>query len=554
MLSQDIQISLFQFLFVEHNIEGLLESINQWIKKMQMEKSNKLFSHVLDFNIETMKTFSEDLSETFQNDFPQFKCVLNQIIYNIIIGIIKRKANQKNFHLDKCMVRISLAPYNIPFIREGFHSSDGSIIIGNYFYIKGNIVSIEQPKRIIIRYLYKCKCGNSFYLNGRTGCRNNDVFCKKCNEKAYEFEKGRIIEEHQKIIINPETGFFYPYIDFYIKNHFDCIFIGKSVEIVSKTVSNSVKVIVEDNVKIKPYYNNKLVQHDCLGESFKILISKLNQWFPYRYYPLKRIAFAAMINSIICGNLLYIVQSIDDMKIILNFLQNSVFDKNEISISVKEVPLFSRKEYLPHSRITIITHFELNTGNKLSKIARIISQYKLTSPPIICIAVSNDIDIASVQKQYNECFSSILRINSIPKKFIGNVIYFKDLSFKKNNSLPYFITLQKKIHTINLTEEAENMINSYLEYCEDNIFPIYNFSKGISALIGNNCVHIDDVLISLLFSEERQSALSNVETELSQFPNSNIFFSPGISSFPTDDEYTLFMCWKNLLDKVIENK
>lgn len=247
-------VAIFQFIFIDQEISPFIQTVINFANSIQMKlatlekqkklitdpsgslspiiKKNFLFTHCFKFDIQHLDSFSNELKTLFVKDFHHFKKVISEISYRIIKGILSKKIHLNSFQLgntiekiidniiDRCQVRVSIEPFNLPFEHSGFRNIDGTISVGHHIFLTGRVTNIDQPKHIIIRRLYRCKnsnCRNTFYLHiNNTNPSStsdssfletdyNSVYCEKCGELASEDETGRIMASFQKFSIYPSS-------------------------------------------------------------------------------------------------------------------------------------------------------------------------------------------------------------------------------------------------------------------------------------------------------------------------------------------------------------
>lgn len=537
-------------------------------------KKNFLFNHCFKFDIDHLDNFSNELKTLFIRDFHHFKKVILEISYRIIKGILKKKIRLNSSQgviekiidniLDPCQIRISIEPFNLPFEQSGFRKLDGTISVGHHIFLTGRITNIEQPRHIIIRRLYKCKnpdCKNSFYLhfndiNSNSNAidssfldaNSSSVYCDKCNELASEDETGRITASFQKFyiapvfytsnavminsksnlffsdsIINYKYFSFFPQIELKVKdfnrnNNYNCselLMVGKVIDIIGTSIKHHARIICEPNYTFP-------LQDSCqMADSksyFNQFLARIEQYFPgAKYYKsFVRIATAALCAVSSSTQLLFVVKTMEDMKILVHFLVESVLEPgdcdvflpNEKSLLKSNLKNLSKQQLKSDQRdinyssqpqppgllsrkSVIIYHLESITSRNRDKLKRIIMQKSVSgcnfvSMTLIGILVSKEIDCNEIS--LFDSFPMIVRIDSFPRKLFIN-LYFDsiapansinlfnqnddeykkyDLFTRSQNEENFVLQIRQNFPKVAISEEGQTLIDDFIGYIDRN--------------------------------------------------------------------------------------
>lgn len=593
-------VAIFQFIFSDQEIVPFIQTVTQFAGQIQTKltsleserilttdssgffspivKKNFLFSHCFKFDIDHLSNFSNEIQTLFINDFHQFKKVISEISYRIIKGVLSKKIHLSSSQLgntinkiidniiDRCQVRVSIEPFNLPFEASGFRNLNGTVSIGHHIFLTGRITNIEQPKRIIIRRLYKCKnssCRNTFYLHiNDTGSTNStdssylepncaSVYCDKCNELASEDETGRITASFQKFFISPTslttniischnlnnlffsdyiTNYkyfsFFPQIECKVKdynklNNYHCsesLMIGKVVDVIGTTMKHNARIICEPNYTFPP---QDPLPYTSPQEYFKNFISRIEYFFPgaKNYRTFLRIATAALCAVSSSSQLLFVVKTSEDMKILVRFLVESVLEPydcdvflpNEKSLIKSNLQSFAKQQQknqqqevnynsqpqppgILSKKSIIIYHLESITSRNREKLIRIITQKsvsgcRLVPMTLIGILVSNEYDSSKIS--LFDSFPMVVRVESFPRKLYINLFFDsiertstvdligeseKSSDFDSAQSLftrnqdeeSLILQIRQDFQKVTISEDSQLLIDNFIAYIDRN--------------------------------------------------------------------------------------
>lgn len=648
MKNQQKNIDIFQFLFIDQEIVPFIEAVKQCAKDLQNKicslepelqsehstpfirslllKKNLIFEYCFKFDLDRMRTFSRQISTLFINDFQHFKKKISIISFRIIKGILSKRIqfqspqmNEKiekiiDSFFDRCQVRISIEPYNLPFDDLGFHSLDDSISIHHYVFITGRISNVENPQHLIIRRLYKCRnpeCKNIFYINYSNSFPNTtkSISCPKCDEKAFEDESGRIIGSCQQISLYPiqfshqgsffsETCInynyfsFFPQISFKIKDYceksnFECselLTVGHVVDVVATANKHNARIIREPNYESS---TNDSFEGDTENSRnyFCHLMSLLEKLFPIGklYKQFYRIATATLCSIASSSQILFVVESVEDMKLLVQFLTDTLLEPGDCDVyHSNEKLLFSSKQQkqppaILSRKTIVITHLEDITSKNRDKLNRIISQksvcgYSFGLMTLIGVLVSPEFDAAGIS--LFDSFPIVLRVDQFPVDLFVR-LYFTESNCSEGeifhhdeDEIRLCLNIRSEYKNVVINEESQALIDAFLEFIENdeqinstlgmNISPetIVLMCKAMATLHDNQMACEHDAVFAIYFFMERLVAVSGLrENLLNQFPCSSLsFFSNGISSIPTNDESVLFTCFRSILFRMMKNE
>lgn len=660
-------VAIFQFIFIDQEISPFMQAVSTFashillkLKSLENEgklttdsssllssliKKNFLFTHCFKFDVEHMKSFSNEIRTLFINDFRQFKKIISEISYRIIRGILSKKIHLRSLQqkdaiidniinniIDHCQVRVSIEPFNLPFENSGFRNLNGTVSVGHHIFLTGRVTNIDQPKRIIIRRLYKCKnpsCRNIFYLHiNDTGSSSSadssfletnffSVYCEKCGELASEDETGRIMASYQKFSISPTsltsnvsfndsqnnlffsdfiTNYkyftFFPQIELKIKDfskmnnyqYSESLMVGKVIDVIGTSIKHNARIICEPNFTFPDSSDDKCGQTDNSREYFVQFLTKIEHFFPgsKTYKSFHRIAAAALCAVSSSSQLLFVVKTAEDMKILVQFLVKSVLEPedcdvylpNEKSLIKGNLQNFAKQQQknerqdtnyssqpqppgLLSKKSVIIYHLETISTKNQEKLKRIISQKsvsgcKLVPMTIIGILVSKEFDNSQIS--LFDSFPMIVRVESFSQKlFIDLYIDSNEYNLfsRTENEESFLLQIRQEFKQTTINEEGQTLIDRYIEYIDKNsnlnetqienatvnyisnesmikfansglnISPesISNVARAIATIRGDSIATEYDVVLSIYFFEERITALNGHDkNELSQFP------------------------------------
>ncbi|OHS99388.1 hypothetical protein TRFO_34157 [Tritrichomonas foetus] len=537
------RISLFQFLFIDREIEDFVNIASKWsIKESQknmkigigerriLSKLNS-FSHTFKFDATRMADFSSDLGEKLFREYPDFKNSLHDAVFRMLTGIYKTRTGRNRVPLEPNQIQISIEPRNLPFELEGFRAKDSSLILGSHRRIIGRLINIEPTQNIIQLYRFVCinkKCNFSFYVRGSERCIDSFTICKKCGSSTEEDEKGRITTPSTKISVFSGHSFFSLPFEIIIKKKMvHNLQIGQFIgSILSSTNSHSRMLFTPAFITANSSnFKSKLCRNDVKG--FEGLFELLKICFPCRHPPLLKVACASIATFVSHGTILLVTENLASLKFYEDFLKTSIFGNVASSYvnfySSYVCKSFSTKLYsLTTADVVIISHLKLQNPSQCEKLFRSISQKgghggSRRNAAVIVLVIAENYDLFNLFPKQNSSFCSsvyeifdlVMRAPSPTKQIIVDHLTGKNAYSRTSSAASLISNLRNNhfvsqnlpsnpsnisgnnivnndvnnylyVETIVVREEAMKLIENYSEIVEEGVI---NCSRIVKLLV-----------------------------------------------------------------------